>query len=166
MSFNFYIVFIAALIPLLVGSVWYHDRVFGKTWIKASGLPDDITKSGNMLIIFGLTYVLGLFVAVMLAQIVVHQFGFYQMMMINPEVEISGTEANQLLMSVMGEYGQAFRDAKHGALHGGLTAITLALPFIGITALFERRGWKYIAIHAGYWFITLVIMGALICEVF
>lgn len=33
-----------------------------------------------------------------------------------------------------------------------------------INALFERRGFKYIAIHTGYWLITLAIIGGLMCQ--
>ncbi|MEM1124806.1 MAG: DUF1761 domain-containing protein, partial [Bacteroidota bacterium] len=32
-----------------------------------------------------------------------------------------------------------------------------------MNALFERRGWKYIWIHTGYWFITLALIGGLLC---
>jgi hypothetical protein len=44
---------------------------------------------------------------------------------------------------------------------GGLT---LALPIIGINALFERRGFKYIAINVGYWVVSMAIMGGIICQ--
>jgi hypothetical protein len=29
--------------------------------------------------------------------------------------------------------------------------------------LFERRSWKYIFINAGYWILTLTLMGGIIC---
>jgi len=30
--------------------------------------------------------------------------------------------------------------------------------------MFERRGFKYIAIHGGYWMLTLGLMGGIICQ--
>jgi hypothetical protein len=36
------------------------------------------------------------------------------------------------------------------------------LPVITVSALFEQRSWKYIAIHAGYWIVCLGLMGGLI----
>jgi len=44
------------------------------------------------------------------------------------------------------------RSFGHGFLHGGFLTVFLILPIIAINAIFERRGWKYIWIHAGYWF--------------
>jgi hypothetical protein len=63
----------------------------------------------------------------------------------------------------MDTYGDRFRTFKHGALHGGITSIFFVLPMIAIPAMFERRSAKYILIHAGYWFISLCIMGGIIC---
>jgi hypothetical protein len=39
----------------------------------------------------------------------------------------------------------------------------LVLPILSINAMFERKGFKYIAINAGYWIITLGLMGGIIC---
>ncbi|HRN41812.1 MAG TPA: DUF1761 family protein [Vicingus sp.] len=30
--------------------------------------------------------------------------------------------------------------------------------------MFERKGFKYIAINSGYWIITLGLMGGVICQ--
>ncbi|WP_317191325.1 DUF1761 domain-containing protein [Flavobacterium agrisoli] len=63
----------------------------------------------------------------------------------------------------MTDYGGAFRTFKHGALHGFITGIFFALPIIGINGLFERKSWKYIFIHAGFWTVTLTVVGAILC---
>jgi lysylphosphatidylglycerol synthetase-like protein (DUF2156 family) len=57
-----------------------------------------------------------------------------------------------------------FRTFKHGAFHGIIATIGLVLPIIGINALFERRGFKYIALHVGYWLVCLILMGGFICQ--
>jgi hypothetical protein len=61
-------------------------------------------------------------------------------------------------------HGANFRSFKHGALHGTLTGFFLALPIVATGAMFEQRSWKYIAISAGYWIITFMLMGGLICQ--
>ena len=63
----------------------------------------------------------------------------------------------------MADYGAAFRTFKHGALHGAMTGVLLAFPIVAINALFERKSWKYISIHAGYWIVTLSGIGAILC---
>jgi hypothetical protein len=30
--------------------------------------------------------------------------------------------------------------------------------------LFERRSWKYIFMNAGYWIVSMMLMGAVICK--
>jgi hypothetical protein len=48
-----------------------------------------------------------------------------------------------------------------GAAAGGLAAIWVACG-IGTVALFERRPFAYTAINGGYWFVSLVVMGAIL----
>jgi hypothetical protein len=63
----------------------------------------------------------------------------------------------------MAKYGNNFRTFKHGALHGFISAFLMVLPVIGTNALFERKGFKYIAINVGFWIINFTIMGGIIC---
>lgn len=63
----------------------------------------------------------------------------------------------------MTDYGMAYRTFKHGALHGFMSGLFFAFPMIGINALFERKSWKYILIHAGFWTVCLTFMGGIIC---
>ncbi len=63
----------------------------------------------------------------------------------------------------MEQYGTNFRTFKHGAFHGAIGGIMLALPIVGTNALFERKGVKYIAINAGFWIISMALMGGIIC---
>jgi hypothetical protein len=48
-----------------------------------------------------------------------------------------------------------------GATAGALTAVWVALA-IGTVALFERRPAVYTVINGGYWFVSLVLMGAIL----
>ena len=45
-----------------------------------------------------------------------------------------------------------------------IAGLFFALPIIGVISLFERKGFKYIAIHAGYWTLTLTLMGGILCQ--
>ena len=57
-----------------------------------------------------------------------------------------------------------FRNFSHGAIHGAIAGIGLALPMVTTNALFERKGFKYIAINSGYWIVCLILMGGFICQ--
>lgn len=162
MPSNFYMYFVAALIPMVVGAVYYHPKVAGNSWMKVNGFTEESLKGGNMLVIFGVSYIFSIFLAFTVSGLVIHQTGVLSMMA--PEAMESGSAIQNEFNDLMSRYGGRFRTFGHGALHGLFATIFFALPIIGINSLFERRGWKYILIHTGYWLITLILMGGLLCQ--
>ena len=163
MEMNFLIFFLAALVPLITGFVWY-GPLFGNAWMKELGFTKESLEGGNMLLIFGLTYVFGLFISLFLMPATIHQMGVYSTLAGEPGFAEETGEAFGFFQDFLANYGDRFRTFKHGAFHGVLSGVFLALPLVAINALFERRSFKYIAIHAGYWVITLAIMGGIICQ--
>lgn len=159
MEFNFLAILVAALSTLVVGFVWYNPKVFGTIWMKGAGLTAEQTEKGNMLKIFGLTFVYSLMLAFIMPVLVIHQMGAFGM--------IGGfaglATAKPSYLAFMADYGDAFRTFKHGALHGFISGIFLALPIIAINGLFEQKSWKYIAVQAGYWIVIMTIIGSIIC---
>jgi len=160
---NFWILFIAALVPMLVGFFWY-GPLFGKPWMKVNGFTEESLKKGNMALIFGLSYFLSILLATGLMGLTNHQSGVIQLFATHPDVEVVGSEVHTLFTTVMEKFGDRHRTFGHGVVHGAFAAVLIALPLIAINALFERRGWKYIGIHFGYWLITLILMGGVVCQ--
>ncbi len=158
MEMNFYAILVAAISTLLVGFVWY-GPLFGKAWMAETGFTEEELKKGSMVKIFGLTFVFSLFLAMIMQVLCIHQFG--------PLGLIGGPDfietAKPSYAAFMADYGNAFRTYKHGALHGFMSGLFLALPLVAINGLFERKSWKYIFIHAGYWTVVMTIMGAIVC---
>jgi len=58
-------ILVAAVSGFLIGGIWY-GPLFGKAWQAARGLSDEVLKSGNMPLIFGLTFLLNLVAAFIL----------------------------------------------------------------------------------------------------
>ena len=110
-----------------------------------------------MIKIIGLAFVYSFFLAFMMQFIVIHQFGAIGMIGGDP------TKALPSYIAFMADYGAAFRTFKHGALHGTMSGVLLASPIVAINGLFERKSWKYILVHCGYWIITLAIVGGIVC---
>jgi len=160
---NPWILLVAALVPMIVGFVWY-GPLFGKAWMRTNNFTEQSLKKGNMALIMGLSYFLSIVLSLGLMGLTNHQSGVMQLFGTHPDVEVVGSEVHTLVTTINEKFGDRHRDFKHGALHGGIAAILLALPLIAINALFERRGGKYIGIHFGYWFITLILMGGVICQ--
>jgi hypothetical protein len=162
-NINYLVLFLAPLISLVVGFIWYHPKVFGNTWIQVSGVDTEKAKNANMPKIFALTYIFSLLVCFALHGVVIHQFHLFSLVADDPDVMKAGSEANNFLTGTLEKYGNNFRTFKHGAFHGVLAGIFMALPILGINALFEQKGFKYIAINTGYWIVTFALMGGFVC---
>lgn len=164
-NFNFLAIAVAALVPLAIGSVWYSKIGFEKAWMASSGMTAEKIQQGNMAVTFGLTLVLGFIMAFVLQFHVIHQFQVFGLVANDPAV-LDGSmnsEAGKWFTDAMAQYGDNFRTFGHGAAHAGIfVGLLLVTPIITVNALFEQRSFKYIAIHAGYWIVTLAIMGGII----
>lgn len=157
--------FLAALIPMIVGSIYYSPLLAGNAWMKTNGFTKESLEGGNMAIILGICYVFALLLTVPVWQMVVHQTGVYGTLAMIEGFGVEGSEIETYYQNFMAMHGDNHRTFGHGAMHGGVIGgLGIALPIIGINALFERRGWKYIAIHVVYWMITLGLMGGVLCQ--
>ncbi len=160
---NFKMLVIAALVPLVMGFLWYGPMLFKKAWMKEVGFTDDSMKGANMALVFGLSYVLSFLGAIFLQTVVIHQFAVQSSLMKSGETALTGIDLTYF-QDFMASYGDRFRTFKHGALHGAMTGLFLALPIMGTNALFERKSFKYVAINVGYWTVTLALMGGILCQ--
>lgn len=155
--FNPIALLLAAISALVVGFVWYNPKVFGTIWMKETGLTEESMKGANMAKIFVLAFIFAFLLAMTMMQMSIHQTGALSLVGGDPSKALPSYAA------FMADYGNHFRTYKHGALHGVLAGVFVALPILGINALFERKSAKYIFINAGYWIVTLGVMGAIIC---
>lgn len=60
---NLIAVLLCGVASLALGGIWYSPLLFAKAWQRLAGLSDEQAKSGNMAVIFGLTFVLSLIAA-------------------------------------------------------------------------------------------------------
>ena len=150
-----YAVLVASLVTLLMGFIWYHPKVFGTIWMKETGMTEEKAKQGNMLKVFGLSIVYSLMFAFWLPNLVIHQTGVLE--------AAGGNIEDAAFRAFMEVHGDAFRYFRHGALHGFFSGVFLILPVVAINGLFEQKTWKYILVAAGYWIISMTIMGGIIC---
>ncbi|NNE26352.1 MAG: DUF1761 domain-containing protein [Saprospiraceae bacterium] len=128
-SLNFTALAIAAFIPLIVGYIWYHPKVFGNA-ISAQIHGEPTEKKHSPLV-----YIVTLFLSLLMAM---------------------------LIGAILSTHDPADVNLTHGAFHGAMASIFMAIPAFAIIALFEAKSMKYILIHAFYWLISMAIMGMII----
>ena len=163
---NWWLFFLVATIPLLVGAIYYNERVVGGVWMRATGLDAEKLRRGNMAVIFGLAYLFSILISFMLSSMVIHQAGIFSLLAEVEGWEQPGSAAQQALtdLDAATQILSRHRSFGHGLLHGILAALVFVSPILAINALFERRRWNYVLVHVGYWTITLGLMGGVLCQ--
>lgn len=156
MQINYWAIFVAALVPLIMGFIWYHPKIFGRIWMEESGLTEEKMK-GSMIGVFVFSVILSLLMGLFLQFVTIHQFGALGM--------VGGDElnANDSYHAFMKDYKMAYRSFGHGALHSFMAGFLFVFPMTAINAMFERKSWRYTMINSAYWTITITIMGGIIC---
>lgn len=157
MEINWIAILLAALSTLVVGFIWYNPKVFGTIWMKEAKLTEDEMKGVNMIKMLGLSFVYAFLISFVLQMVVIHQFGALGMVGGDPSKALPSYQA------FMNDYGTAYRTFKHGAFHGFIMSLFMALPLIGTSALYERRSFKYVMVTSGFWVVCFMIMGGIIC---
>ena len=67
-NMNWLSVLVGALVPLVMGFIWYNPALFGKAWMKSIGMTDEDAKKGNMPVIFVVSFILAGLIAYNLYQ--------------------------------------------------------------------------------------------------
>lgn len=130
---NWLSLIIAALVPMVMGFIYYHKALFGTAWMETIGMTEEKAKEANMGLTFGLSLVMAFLMAFFL-------MGFN---------------------NGLGQEGE-FDTFGHGAAHGIIISLFLVVPIFVTNGLFEQKSWKNILINAGYWILTLAIMGGIV----
>ena len=74
MQVNFLVLLIAAVVPMIVGFIWYNPKTLGTAWMKAAEVSEDKMKGANMALIFGLSFVFAYLLAMAEQFMVIHQY--------------------------------------------------------------------------------------------
>ena len=63
---NWLAVLVSAVSTFMLGGLWY-GPLLGRTWMRASGMTEERARQGNMVRVFGVSFLLQLVAAVVLA---------------------------------------------------------------------------------------------------
>ena len=163
MELKFWIIPLAALIPMVIGFLWY-GPIFGKAWMKETGMTEEKAKEGNMMVTMGLSYLFSNLLGFALLSIVIHQMGIFSLFAGQEGFGEAGSAVQLQFEAVVGPLKDLHRTFGHGALHGTMAGVCIAFTVLAVNSMFEMKSWKYIWINAGYWIVTMALMGGVICQ--
>jgi hypothetical protein len=101
MKINFLILMLSALVPLVMGFIWYNQKVFGNAWMKVAEVNEEKMKGANMLLVFILTFVFSFLISFVLQSIVIHQWSVYSVVMNEEALKDPNSELSVLLSKFM-----------------------------------------------------------------
>ena len=151
-------IFVAALVPVVIGFIWFNPSLFGKTLAHESNSKVIVYGPLDMIV----NYIFGLLLSFSLLSYVNHQMAVMQLFYSREGFNEPGSKALQDLEQVLRIVGDYHLSFGHGAIHGTMAAVMLLLPVIVAIALRERRTYKYVFIHFGFWLVSAVLMGGIL----
>ncbi len=138
MNPNWMAVGLAALVPMILGFVYYHPKVLGGIWMRANGFTLESIGKGPKPVMFVVALVLSFLLS------------FWLMLnTTGPGQDVAPD-------------GHSYVTFGHGVAHGVLVSLTVLLPVLGTQSIFEKRGWSWVFVNLGYWLVTLSVMGGIL----
>jgi Protein of unknown function (DUF1761) len=131
---NYLAVLLSGVAGVAIGAVWY-GPLFGKQWMHMTGITQEGMKA----------------------------------MALTPLVAMIGGLITALLMAYVLAHGIVFTNAYMGTMGigGGMTAafwywLGFVVPLTAGGFLWEGKPWKLWALHASYYLVSLLVMGAIL----
>lgn len=138
MTPNFLAIAVAAIIPMIIGFIYFHPKVLGGPWMRANGFTLESLGTGPKPIMFLVAYVLSFFLSMFVC------------------INVTGPGQD------VAPDGHSYATFGHGTVHGVLIGLFVVLPVLGTLTIFEKRGWNWVFTNLGYWVVTLVVMAGIL----
>lgn len=167
MQVNWLVQLVAALVPMIVGMVWYNPKVFGNAWMQAAGMTEEKIKGANMPVIYGISLVMAFLFGLAYKVFADHGTMFDALFRPIAEhgagIDVAGAFGTELKDHV-DAYVARYSSWTHGLAHSVILSIIVILPIIVTNALFERKSFKYMMMNFGYWAVTLALMFMVVAQ--
>lgn len=157
---NFLVLLACAFIPFIVAFAWFHPKAFGgETWKSVANLTNEQNNQAVKPYKLGLSILLNLFIVFGMYAFAVHASGVIGA--VGGDMELASTGTAKAFLD---EYAHLSLNFRHGAIHGLIASIVYVLPILGYSAIFERKGMKYLLVNWGFWAISLILIGGVLCQ--
>ncbi len=159
---NWYIIFFTAFLPLIIGYIWYHPKVFGTRLSKLSGTElSEIGVAKNIkrtLSIYGF----GILISYMVLILSVHQIAPHLLFLGEPQMTDPNYEAHAFLKNFLEQFGDRHRTFGHGVIHGFEIGLFWSVAILGSAAFVEGKALKKSWIHIGFWVLNCILIGGVL----
>lgn len=159
MELNYTAFLLISTLPLIIAAFYYNSKSPLVKALQVEGLAKPLKIS--ILKLLGVL-LLSMILTFGFVNLVIHQMGFYELFF--TDIIRGDLQVKQFTDDFLAQYGQKHRYFSHGFFHGIINAFTFALPFISFQAILHNKGYKYVALHFGFWLICCSLLGGLIAQ--
>lgn len=159
MQLNHFSHALIALVPLILGWIWYKPTM---PWVKWASSKVELKVKRPSVIGFLILYCLSGALVFVYMNLIIHQIGFYELFF--TDIMRGSEESKQIAEEFLAVYGQKHRHLGHGLFHGLIDAFALALPFLVFYNVVEKVDWKRTTVHFGFWVLCSTLIGGLVAE--
>ena len=136
---NFIALICAALIPMIMGFIYYHPKFMGNIWMNANGFNKENMKQPKpvlFLLALGSSFLLAFFL-----------WGW-----------VTGAGGIDTFQVTDPKDGHSHVTYSHGVFHGIAFSFLVLTPIFTTMKIFENRKWSWTFVNLGYWSITIILM--------
>lgn len=132
---NYLAVFLAAVVSIILGFLWYSPFVLGKPWMKEKGFTEESLKKAQkeMGKLYGVSFVISLITAYVLFHIMTMSTAFFH-----------------------------YSALQTGLMSGFFVWLGFMMPVQLTAAIFGNKNWRLFGIDTGYQLVSILGMGIVI----
>lgn len=132
-NINLLSLILATLTPIIIGFIYYQKPLFGKVWSSTISMPKKERVKLPLVWNFSISFVVCFLLSLFLL----------------------------FFCNGSGQEGE-FDTFQHGALHGLVLGLLVIIPISITGVLYNERSWTNMLINAGYWLLSLPLMGGIL----
>jgi hypothetical protein len=138
MQMNWAAFAVAVVAQMVIGFIWFHPKVMGTMWSKASGISLEDMKPKNPGMVYGLT--------------ILYTVLFTMFIMTN----VTGPGQD------VAPDGHSYHTFQHGVVHALILTGFVILPVLGTPALYEGKTKGWMIVQVGYWLVRLIVAAGIL----
>lgn len=132
-NINWLSLILSTLTPMVIGFIYYQKWLFGKAWATSISMPKAQRIKMHPILGLGISFIVCFLLSYFLLN----------------------------FCNGAGQEGE-FDTFQHGATHGLVLSVFVIIPISITGALYNERSWSNVLINAGYWLISLPLMGGIL----
>ncbi len=162
LTINFLLITVVALIPLVLGVLWFHPTLGGRIWRSNTTTAEQPLVHSFSVLQWLTFYLLSCLIAFALLGFVNHQLSIMQLFSTASDFGDTDSPSRAAFTQVLDLVGNRHLSFGHGAFHGFFGSIVFVVPILAHSSMRERRGFRPVLLYWVYWASVMTLVGGIL----